>query len=133
MVKSIKHFAEESISIFEKLEDDFFKHPEKMAEYTSEVKAIIEKMDQRSFCDNLTLDALLALKKTEAEHQNIKISYEICDISDIDISDFDLCSVVSNLLKPFKIKGFAQFPFYSFSSFFFLCFLWYDKIQHILS
>ena len=33
MVKSIKHFAEESISIFEKLEDDFFKHPEKMAEY----------------------------------------------------------------------------------------------------
>ena len=25
MIKSIKHFAEESISIFEKLEDDFFK------------------------------------------------------------------------------------------------------------
>lgn len=33
MIKSIKHFAEESISIFEKLEDDFFQHPEKMAEY----------------------------------------------------------------------------------------------------
>ena len=30
MVKSIKHFAEESISIFEKLEDDFFKHPERI-------------------------------------------------------------------------------------------------------
>lgn len=33
MVKSIKHFAEESIKNFEKLEDDFFKNPEQIAEY----------------------------------------------------------------------------------------------------
>ncbi len=33
MVKSIKHFAEESIRIFENLEDEFFKNTEKMAEY----------------------------------------------------------------------------------------------------
>ena len=41
MVKSIKHFAEESISIFENLEDEFFKHPKKMAEY---VKGITEEL-----------------------------------------------------------------------------------------
>ena len=41
MIKSIKHFAEESINIFEKLEDDFFKHPEKMAEY---VKGITKEL-----------------------------------------------------------------------------------------
>lgn len=41
MVKSIKHFAEESISIFENLEGEFFKHPKKMAEY---VKGITEEL-----------------------------------------------------------------------------------------
>ena len=31
MVKSIKHFAEESIKNFEKLEDLFFQNPEQIA------------------------------------------------------------------------------------------------------
>ena len=44
MVKSIKHFAEESISIFEKLEDDFFKHPEKMAEYVKGITRELHKV-----------------------------------------------------------------------------------------
>lgn len=44
MVKSIKHFAEESISIFEKLEDDFFKHPEKMAEYVKGITTELHKV-----------------------------------------------------------------------------------------
>lgn len=41
MIKSIKHFAEESISIFGKLEDEFFKHPDMMAEY---VKGITQEL-----------------------------------------------------------------------------------------
>ena len=44
MIKSIKHFAEESISIFEKLEDDFFKHPEKMAEYVKGITKELHKV-----------------------------------------------------------------------------------------
>ena len=44
MIKSIKHFAEESISIFEKLEDDFFKHPEKMAEYVRGITKELHKV-----------------------------------------------------------------------------------------
>ena len=44
MVKSIKHFAEESISIFEKLGDDFFKHPEKMAEYVKGITRELHKV-----------------------------------------------------------------------------------------
>ena len=44
MIKSIKHFAEESISIFEKLEDDFFKHPEKMAEYVRGITRELHKV-----------------------------------------------------------------------------------------
>lgn len=41
MVKSIKHFEEESIRIFEKLEDEFFKNPQHMAEY---VRGITEEL-----------------------------------------------------------------------------------------
>lgn len=44
MVKSIKHFAEESIIIFEKLENDFFKHPEKMAEYVKGITKELHKV-----------------------------------------------------------------------------------------
>ncbi|MCI6004320.1 MAG: UPF0236 family protein, partial [Blautia sp.] len=44
MIKSIKHFAEESISIFEKLEEDFFKHPEKMAEYVRGITKELHKV-----------------------------------------------------------------------------------------
>lgn len=44
MIKSIKHFAEESISIFEKLEEDFFKQPEKMAEYVKGITRELHKV-----------------------------------------------------------------------------------------
>lgn len=44
MVKSIKHFAEESISIFEKLENEFFQHPEKMAEYIRGITKELHKV-----------------------------------------------------------------------------------------
>lgn len=44
MVKSIKHFAEESIGIFENLEIDFLKHPEKMAEYVKGITKELHKV-----------------------------------------------------------------------------------------
>ena len=44
MVKSIKHFAEESIKNFEKLEDDFFKNPEQIAEYVFGITKELHKV-----------------------------------------------------------------------------------------
>lgn len=44
MVKSIKHFAEESIGIFENLEVEFLKHPEKIAEYVKGVTKELHKV-----------------------------------------------------------------------------------------
>ena len=44
MVKSIKHFAEESISIFEDLENEFFKQPEKIAEYVKGITKELHKV-----------------------------------------------------------------------------------------
>ena len=44
MVKSIKHFAEESIKNFEKLEDDFFKNPEQTAEYVLGITKELHKV-----------------------------------------------------------------------------------------
>ena len=55
-------------------------------------------MDRMSYCNNLTLDALLSLKYSEALQKGIKASFEICNIEDIKITDFDLCSVISNLI-----------------------------------
>ena len=44
MVNSIKHFEEESIKIFEKLEDEFFKNPEHMAEYICGITKELHKI-----------------------------------------------------------------------------------------
>lgn len=44
MVKSIKHFEEKSIKIFESLEDEFFKHPEQMAEYITGITEELHKI-----------------------------------------------------------------------------------------
>lgn len=44
MVKSIKHFEEKSIKIFESLEDEFFKHPERMAEYITGITEELHKI-----------------------------------------------------------------------------------------
>lgn len=44
MVTSIKHFEEKSIKIFESLEDDFFKHPERIAEYVTGITEELHKI-----------------------------------------------------------------------------------------
>lgn len=44
MVKSIKHFEEKSIKIFGSLEDEFFKHPERMAEYITGITEELHKI-----------------------------------------------------------------------------------------
>jgi len=44
MVNSIKHFEEESIKIFEKLEDEFFKNPEHMAGYVCGITKELHKI-----------------------------------------------------------------------------------------
>lgn len=104
-----KHFGElkEQYAEYKKLRHDFKNHlrilqeisdPEKMMEYANTLRSKIEEIGTTSFCDNLTLDALLSLKKTEAKQKEICINYAVCDIKDIKISDFDLCSVVANLL-----------------------------------
>lgn len=104
-----KHFGElkEQYAEYKKLRHDFKNHlrilqeisdPEKMMEYANTLRSKIEEIGTTSFCGNLTLDALLSLKKTEAKQKEICINYAVCDIKDIKISDFDLCSVVANLL-----------------------------------
>lgn len=44
MVKSIKHFEEKSIMIFEKLEDEFFKNPQHIAEYVRNITEELHKI-----------------------------------------------------------------------------------------
>ena len=104
-----KHFYElkEQYVEFRKLRHDFYNHikiidslddSEKIKEYTNEIKQKFDKLEQVSFCNNLTLDALLSLKRTEAKQHKINISIAVCELSGISISDYDLCTLVSNLM-----------------------------------
>lgn len=104
-----KHFYElkEQYVEFRKLRHDFYNHikiidslddSEKIKEYTNEIKQKFDKLEQVSFCNNLTLDALLSLKRTEAKQHKINISIAVCELSGISVSDYDLCTLVSNLM-----------------------------------
>ena len=57
MVKSIKHFEEKSIKIFENLEDEFFKHPEQMAEYISQMIGLFFDGQDPETCEIPAQDA----------------------------------------------------------------------------
>ena len=63
MIKSITHFAEESINIFEELEDEFFKHPEKMAEYVIGITKELHK-----------IGLLMIQESLEEMNQQLKVS-----------------------------------------------------------
>lgn len=69
-----KHFKElkEQYLEYRKLRHDFANHlriikelkdADKLRSYTEEIEERLEKIEQKSYCDNLTVDALLSLKK----------------------------------------------------------------------
>lgn len=91
---------------FRRLRHDFMNHmkvietlddAEKLREYVKDVKNKIDGINQVSFCDNLAVDALLSLKRNEAMQSGIKVEIAVCCIEGCVISDFDLCTVISNL------------------------------------
>jgi len=104
-----RHYIElkEQYLDYRSLRRDFYNHikiidglddPFEIKNYTDELKDKINSMERTSFCNNPTLDALLALKRNEAKQKDIKVNFEICDTENISVSDFDLCTVVANLL-----------------------------------
>lgn len=116
-----KHFCElkEQYVEFRKLRHDFYNHikiidslddSEKIKEYTNEIKQKFDKLEQVSFCNNLTLDALLSLKRTEAKQQGININISVCDLTGIFVSDYDLCTLVSNLMDNAITASLATSP-----------------------
>ncbi len=104
-----RHFFEIKAQYMEyrKLRHDFYNHikvldtmddKEKIKEYINEVKERFDKMERISYCNNPSLDALLSIKAKEAEAEGIKTLFEVCDMTKVNVSDFDICSVVANLL-----------------------------------
>jgi len=104
-----RHFMEirEQYMEFRKLRHDYLNHLRVLKElhlsenaeaYTVELESKLMQMEQISYCDNATLDALLSVKKRTAEQVQVSLIPEICSLQNITVSDFDLCTVVSNLL-----------------------------------
>lgn len=55
MINSIKYFEEECISRFEKLEDQFLKHPEQMAEYVLGLTAQLYQLGLKMIEESLEM------------------------------------------------------------------------------
>ena len=93
---------------YRKLRHDFYNHikvidelndPVKLKEYTNSIKSKFDELEHATYCDNLTLDALLTFKYREACEEQIKnIRFTVCKLENKLISDFDLCTVVANLI-----------------------------------
>ena len=104
-----KHFLElkEQYSEYRKLRHDFYNHikiiqnlddPSSLKNYVNAIKEKLDKMENITYCNNPTLDALLSIKHREATQLNIKTTFVVCDVTNLLIADFDLCTIVSNLL-----------------------------------
>lgn len=69
MINSIKYFEEECISKFEKLEDDFFKDPLKMAEYVTGLTEELHKLSLRMIQESLeSMDRMLQKSPVRLKH-----------------------------------------------------------------
>jgi len=67
-------------------------------EYVHTLRENLEGLESTSFCNSPTLDALLFFKTQEAKSREGRLHIEICDCSGLTVSDYDLCTIVSNLL-----------------------------------
>lgn len=68
-INSIKYFEEECINKFEKLEDDFFKDPLKMAEYITGLTEELHKLGLRMIQESLeSMDRMLQKSPVRLKH-----------------------------------------------------------------
>lgn len=104
-----QHFYElkEKFVQYRRLRHDFHNHLRVLSEindadvaheYMADIKKGFDEIDSVSYCDNPTLDAILVMKKTEAQERGITVKYLIGECGKINIRDFDLCTILANLL-----------------------------------
>ena len=104
-----QHFQEmrRQYEQFRRTEHDFLNHVrviertldlEKKAEYVRTLRENLEALNRTSFCNSPALDALLFYKREEAQGKGIDLQMEICDCEGISVTDYDLCTIISNLL-----------------------------------
>ena len=104
-----RHFQEmrKQYEQFRRTEHDFLNHvriiewtmdTETKAEYVRTLRENLETLNRTSFCNSPALDALLFFKKDEAQSKGIDLHMEICDCTGLTVTDYDLCTIVSNFL-----------------------------------
>ncbi len=104
-----KHFYElkEKFVEYRRLRHDFHNHIRVLSEindadvaheYMADIKKGFDEIDSVSYCDNPTLDAILVMKKAEAQERDISVKYLIGECDNINVRDFDLCTILANLL-----------------------------------
>ncbi len=72
---------------------------QKGLELINELKARYALVDQMMYCDNPVVNIMLSNKKSEAEAKNIETRIKVKErLDNIPISDFDLSTVIGNLL-----------------------------------
>lgn len=80
--------------------EDYMRHKEyeKAYDYMTKLREPILRIEQYSHSGNRIIDMVLNDKFAEAERENIKVNQRIATVGEIEISDQDLCTMLSNLL-----------------------------------
>ena len=69
MINSIRYFEEECINRFEKLEDDFMKEPQKLAEYVLGLTEELQNLGLRMIQESLEeMNTMLRKSKKRLQH-----------------------------------------------------------------
>ena len=83
----------------------------KAIEYINEVESRTNKFESYIYTNNILIDSLLSNKVNTAKEKNINLNLKINIISEIKISNVDLCTLIGNLMDNAieaceKVKGY---------------------------
>lgn len=95
-IKYISHDMKNHLNILE----DYMRHKEyqKAYDYMIKLREPVLQIEQYAYSGNRVIDTVLNDKFALAQREDIKINQEIDNIGQIEVSDKDLCIILSNLL-----------------------------------
>ncbi|MBQ1378003.1 MAG: GHKL domain-containing protein [Lachnospiraceae bacterium] len=91
----------------QKIQHDFYKHLQVIDSMINEnhlqesreyLKSVLESVPVLFTTGCLPLDSALASRDAVLQKEQIEFTYELCDLRNLPLSDFDFCSIIMNLL-----------------------------------
>ena len=95
--RAYRHDMRHHLSVLEELADKGSQ--QEMKNYISSINGQLQEAEQKSFCENMTVNAVLSSYIRKAEHAGCSVSADINIPDEIPFDPLDICSILANALE----------------------------------